>query len=70
MPTTKHHINKKKNHIGFFYKALLWVFVLILGCGIAKGRDNNICISKVQGTEITSSGALRNYIEGDTPLWA
>jgi hypothetical protein len=37
----KHHICMTKNHIGFFYKALLWVFVLILGCGIANTENHN-----------------------------
>lgn len=42
MSTTKHHISKTKNHIGFFYKALLWVFVLILGCGISLPTVTNV----------------------------
>jgi hypothetical protein len=42
MPTTKHHIVERKNLIGFFYKALLLVFVLILGCGVANKENPNI----------------------------
>jgi hypothetical protein len=47
--TAKHHINKTKNLIGFFYKAWLWVFVLILGCDIANARNNITCFSSAAG---------------------